>query len=761
MSMSMRILCVGLLLLAAARVRGEVAAEGEGINGALSDSESYFDKCEWIECPEGGKAPKCPADSVIWTLDSNEESEGSDDDDFQVQQLPLHTGHRARRDLEYAELRDQCCGQQRCRCKRCPPRPRCVAGQVLIELQAGSEQPGSCCSRYECGEMPQASDACVIYWQSDCIKCNSCSTLCTEECPQSDAASANCLTLDNQLKANGEFWTEGQGCVNCQCVHGQRHCQAVMCKPLDCEHPVKSDDACCPICPDQVELPLPEAGLTTEAAGNTTAIAHVEQESLAAVEKPVDEPLEKPADTTMVPSAVDHAVEMPVEMPLETPELKEELATVEPVLKSSLAPVEQISEKNATNPEKPVDLPVTPQAEHTVEKSVVPAVEQSPAEKPLENAIPSFNPAEKLAVEQSPAKPLENAIEKPSENSAEKPAENATEESSEKTSENPLETLSENPAEKPLENLLENTVVKSSEIPSENPTEEPLEHSSAKLAEHATENPPETLQPVEQQEEKLLEQSLEHLVQSSPASTANPSISTPFEDATETTALAKLEEATEQAESSTEESPEAATERAQPEDSPETAAEDMETDVPSAVPSSTSGPSTDSNLKQHDAIEQTLIGMAETTELFIESSTADSAPASSSSSSTTEHPEFEATSPPAALTPESTSWHRDENVKDTDYRFANAGNNATAAPSSMLDILTIFGVVVVVLPILAFFLLFIQKKKREKAKKKLYFSVPHSDSNLSENTDASDVVLCIDHPFEHSSATKQLKETVE
>ncbi|XP_062135896.1 uncharacterized protein LOC133845451 [Drosophila sulfurigaster albostrigata] len=134
--------------------------------------------------------------------------------------------------------------------------------------------------------------------------------------------------------------------------------------------------------------------------------------------------------------------------------------------------------------------------------------------------------------------------------------------------------------------------------------------------------------------------------------------------------------------------------------------------------------------------------------------------ASSPSTLTTESPAALATSSPAPLTPESTSFHRDADILDADYRLASASpNDAGKHPTNLHNllkfILFIFVVLIACIVLMAFIYIYLRRRKS------MYSKVVQSDSNLSENTHTSDLVLDIDTDDTDLPQKQQLKEFVE
>ncbi|KAH8371604.1 hypothetical protein KR093_008246 [Drosophila rubida] len=234
--LGVQMLCVGFLLLtgagrgceggSASRSARSSSAAAEAEAALLSDSESYHDKCEGFECPE------CPDDSSMSEASDSRESFYADDVQMHslLQPQPFSDAdrERAKRDLQ-TDLQAECCGT--CHCNKCPEQPQCPAGEVLIELQTASGQPGDCCTQFKCGPEPQcaAGDTNVSYWLDSCSKCNSCQQPpCQDVCYQADPPH-NCISSDKKLMFNGQTWLEG--CIECRCIAGDKQCIA----PKDCQ----------------------------------------------------------------------------------------------------------------------------------------------------------------------------------------------------------------------------------------------------------------------------------------------------------------------------------------------------------------------------------------------------------------------------------------------------------------------------------------------------------------------------------------------
>ncbi|XP_002008283.3 uncharacterized protein LOC6582583 isoform X1 [Drosophila mojavensis] len=152
--------------------------------------------------------------------------------------------------LAYKFNQSLSCLESYCTCDECSKKPRCKPGLVLHELSTGNGQPGSCCSKYECGPIPDCVEGRpIIYWRDSCIRCSSCHEMCTSECQQYEGPAENCLSSDGQYKSINESWIQGNGCETCTCTAGmETSCVSVLCKTPECANPKKEPDDCCPVC---------------------------------------------------------------------------------------------------------------------------------------------------------------------------------------------------------------------------------------------------------------------------------------------------------------------------------------------------------------------------------------------------------------------------------------------------------------------------------------------------------------------------------
>ncbi|XP_046712475.1 cysteine-rich motor neuron 1 protein-like isoform X4 [Silurus meridionalis] len=95
----------------------------------------------------------------------------------------------------------------------------------------------SFCSKAECAELE-----CDNFY----IPEGECCPVCTDvELLSADSTKASCW-MNNKLRHHEEQWKEDD-CTFCQCVDGEPHCTAMVCKQ-SCHNPVKIPGECCPFC---------------------------------------------------------------------------------------------------------------------------------------------------------------------------------------------------------------------------------------------------------------------------------------------------------------------------------------------------------------------------------------------------------------------------------------------------------------------------------------------------------------------------------
>ncbi|KAH8274507.1 hypothetical protein KR044_005645 [Drosophila immigrans] len=289
-------------------------AEAEASAALLSDSESYHDKCAGFECPE---LSECPDDSSLSESADSREAFYAEEVLLQPQLSPDR--ERAKRDLQ-TDLQADCCAQ--CRCNKCPEQPQCQPGEVLIELSTASGQPGNCCPQFKCGPEPQceASGNSVVYWLNSCSKCNSCQQPpCQDVCYQADPPH-NCMSSDNKLMLNGQFWLEG--CIECSCIGGDKQCTAPKgCELFDGQVVVmETSSTSTPTTPSVATSVTTEASVVIQLQTSASIETSMEE-----VEKKVDS-----EESIVVPETVETAEETE----LKTPELQQQ--TVEPGMKPTV-----------------------------------------------------------------------------------------------------------------------------------------------------------------------------------------------------------------------------------------------------------------------------------------------------------------------------------------------------------------------------------------------------------------------------------------
>ncbi|XP_034480677.1 mucin-5AC [Drosophila innubila] len=223
--------------------------------------------------------------------------------------------------------------------------------------------------------------------------------------------------------------------------------------------------------------------------------------------------------------------------------------------------------------------------------------------------------------------------------------------------------------------------------------------------------------------QKIIESATEKHVKEG-TSTISSSTSESFEETTETTELPEVEETTEK--SIEIEIPEIVN----------TDTDSLETETTEDLLSSTSAPATSTTLNDEVEQETTVTAMDDPELEISSSSTYTTSSTSSSSALTTERPEALSTSAPSALTPESTSWHSDLPIEDSTYRMAspNGATHTTNLTDIMYVLIAVVVIIIVIIIIIILFNFIFQRRK------KMYSSVPHSDCNLSENTNTSDLV---------------------
>ncbi|XP_037824870.1 probable GPI-anchored adhesin-like protein PGA55, partial [Lucilia sericata] len=214
--------------------------------------------CTHIQCPT-----KCPHDSYLKSALDDEEDEDYEDEflghDPYIEELGYATAHsqrKTKREVFFQEEIERCCDDQKCVCNKCDDVPKCAAGYVAIEVHEGQGLPGNCCSIYKCVEKEECKMGVKqSWWTNKCRKC-SCfgeSEMCLQICPEEEILQ-NCYSEYLQKPMmNGAFWKEGS-CTSCTCEKGERRCFAPGCPELDCKHTETFEDECCPKCLDDNDL---------------------------------------------------------------------------------------------------------------------------------------------------------------------------------------------------------------------------------------------------------------------------------------------------------------------------------------------------------------------------------------------------------------------------------------------------------------------------------------------------------------------------
>ncbi|KAK3563107.1 hypothetical protein QTP86_016344 [Hemibagrus guttatus] len=167
----------------------------------------------------------------------------------------------------------------KCTCTQCPTQPECPSGHKAVIVSEATGAPGNCCDSYKCEKV---SPKCVyngtefavdeVYrldscWLCQCrggisfcsktecaeLECDNfyipegeCCPVCTGvELLSADSTKAICWQ-NHKLRQHEEQWKEDD-CTFCQCVDGETHCTAMVCKQ-SCHNPVKIPGECCPFC---------------------------------------------------------------------------------------------------------------------------------------------------------------------------------------------------------------------------------------------------------------------------------------------------------------------------------------------------------------------------------------------------------------------------------------------------------------------------------------------------------------------------------
>ncbi|KAL8583263.1 hypothetical protein ACOMHN_043098 [Nucella lapillus] len=146
---------------------------------------------------------------------------------------------------------------------------RCVGGNVICQkkvcpsVSCSHPVQGACCQ--ECSQclydsrpyvdgqrFPHPADACqTCQCQRGEVRCAA--QDCSPPCSHPVTLPSHCCPVCNEgCSYQGRLYQEGeryrQDCQECTCTQGSVRCQAVVCAPVRCSHPVM--DGCCPRCDD-------------------------------------------------------------------------------------------------------------------------------------------------------------------------------------------------------------------------------------------------------------------------------------------------------------------------------------------------------------------------------------------------------------------------------------------------------------------------------------------------------------------------------
>uniref|UniRef100_A0A8C7U2E5 Cysteine-rich motor neuron 1 protein n=1 Tax=Oncorhynchus mykiss TaxID=8022 RepID=A0A8C7U2E5_ONCMY len=181
-----------------------------------------------------------------------------------------------------------------CRCKKCPELPcdkpcpmgfqqdelgclKCQCRDQSSSSVAPSVKKGSCLSmdgrRHENGEnwhdgcrdcyCHSGREMCTLIscpvpaCDSPAIRTGQCCPSCPDE-PSSHKPdlgdSSVCLAPGGEYFVEGETWNI-DACTQCTCHSGRVLCETEVCPPLLCQSPIRTQDSCCPHCPDEPITP--------------------------------------------------------------------------------------------------------------------------------------------------------------------------------------------------------------------------------------------------------------------------------------------------------------------------------------------------------------------------------------------------------------------------------------------------------------------------------------------------------------------------
>ncbi|XP_067098803.1 cysteine-rich motor neuron 1 protein isoform X2 [Osmerus mordax] len=181
-----------------------------------------------------------------------------------------------------------------CRCKKCPELP------CDLSCPMGFQQDDLGCLKCQCIDQTSSSvapsvnkGACLSMdgrrhdngesWHDGCRDCfchsgrEMCALIscpvpacdspairpghCCPTCPDESSVPPPALGESSVcLAPGGEFFTEGEtwnidACTQCTCHSGRVLCETEVCPPLLCQSPIRTQDSCCPHCPDEPSTP--------------------------------------------------------------------------------------------------------------------------------------------------------------------------------------------------------------------------------------------------------------------------------------------------------------------------------------------------------------------------------------------------------------------------------------------------------------------------------------------------------------------------
>ncbi|XP_059697348.1 cysteine-rich motor neuron 1 protein isoform X3 [Haemorhous mexicanus] len=188
-------------------------------------------------------------------------------------------------------------GCEICRCKKCPNLP---CGKIC---PLGFQQNSHGCAICKCREAtaslmpPVKTGSCLSMdgrrheneesWHDGCRECychngrEMCALItcpvpscanptihpgqCCPSCPDELIVQKPELTSPSICHApGGEYFVEGEtwnidSCTQCTCHSGRVLCETEVCPPLLCQNPTRTQDSCCPQCPDETLQPSPSS----------------------------------------------------------------------------------------------------------------------------------------------------------------------------------------------------------------------------------------------------------------------------------------------------------------------------------------------------------------------------------------------------------------------------------------------------------------------------------------------------------------------